>query len=254
MDFSGKIVLVTGAAGGLGKAIATAFLDAGASVSVCDINKDRLAEVEKEFAGPFDGKFLATVADITNETSVNDFFNKTIERFGRLDVLVNNAGVADKFDPVGDVERSLWDRVMAINLTAPFLFCKLAVNQFQKQEPAGGIIVNIASVASLKCGIAGAAYTASKHGLLGLTKNTAVMYGAKNIRCVAVMPGGMHTNIAEAMATGINPEGWKVAEKQMTGVLNDVIDVAQTVLFYSSPHAKGANGAVVPVDGGWLAL
>lgn len=100
----------------------------------------------------------------------------------------------------------------------------------------------------------GAAYTASKHGLLGLTKNTAAFYSTKNIRSVAILPGGMHTNIGDAMATGMNPEGWAVAEKSMAGELCDVnvTDVAQTVLFYAGPHAKGSNGATVAVDGGWL--
>ncbi|KAL1630020.1 hypothetical protein SLS54_000880 [Diplodia seriata] len=255
MDFSGKVVLITGSAGGLGKAIAEAYLNAGAKVSICDINQDRLNVTAGEFKRTHgNDKLLATVTDVTDETSVNDVFTKTIEKFGRLDIMVNNAGIADKFDPVGDVDRSLWDRVLAINLTAPFLFCKLAVNQFLAQEPAGGIIVNIASVASLKTAIAGAAYTASKHGLLGLTKNTAAMYNAKNIRAVAVLPGGMQTNIVDAMAAGMNAEGYAVAQKQMIQSLNDVRDVAQTVLFYSSPSAKGCNGAAVSVDGGWLSF
>lgn len=201
-----------------------------------------------------------------------------------------------RFDPVGDIERSLWDRVMAINLTAPFLFSKLAVNHFLKQDPTGGIIVNIASAASVKTCIAGksnlpllprqspppdfsniqcsflhtprgpskrpkadsisagAAYTASKHGLLGLTKNTAAMYNAKNIRAVAVLPGGMQTNITDAMAQGMNMDGYGVAKQQMIASLSDVADVAQTVLFYSSPGAKSSNGAVVTVDAGWLAF
>lgn len=88
--------------------------------------------------------------------------------------------------------------------------------------------------------------------MLGLTKNTAAMYNAKNIRTVAVLPGGMQTNISEAMATGMNPDGWAVAQRQMIQTLNDLQDVAQTVLFYTSPSAKGSNGAVVTVDGGWL--
>ncbi|OJD36605.1 short chain dehydrogenase [Diplodia corticola] len=255
MQFPGNIVLVTGSAGGLGKAIAEAYLNAGAKVSICDINEERLNVTTREFKGTYgNDKFLATVTDVTDEPSVNHVFTKTIDKFGRLDIIVNNAGVADKFDPVGDVDRSLWDRLIAINLTAPFLFCKLAVNQFLAQKPAGGIIVNIASVASLKTGIAGAAYTASKHGLLGLTKNTAAMYNTKNIRTVAVLPGGMDTNITEAMAAGMNPDGWEVAKNQMTQSYNDVRDVAQTVLFYSSPTAKGSNGAVVSVDGGWLSF
>ncbi|KAF4312538.1 putative short chain dehydrogenase [Botryosphaeria dothidea] len=255
MDFSGKIVLVTGSAGGLGKAIAEAYLKAGANVSVCDINQDRVKQTADEFSKAYgEDKYLATVTDVTNDASVSDVFSKTLEKFGRLDVLVNNAGIADKFDPVGDIERSLWDRVMAINLTAPFLFSKLAVNHFLKQDPTGGIIVNIASAASVKTCIAGAAYTASKHGLLGLTKNTAAMYNAKNIRAVAVLPGGMQTNITDAMAQGMNMDGYGVAKQQMIASLSDVADVAQTVLFYSSPGAKSSNGAVVTVDAGWLAF
>lgn len=97
MDFSGKIVLVTGSAGGLGKAIAEAYLKAGANVSVCDINQDRVKQTADEFSKAYgEDKYLATVTDVTNDASVNDVFSKTLEKFGRLDILVNNAGIADK--------------------------------------------------------------------------------------------------------------------------------------------------------------
>ena len=118
----------------------------------------------------------------------------------------------DKFDPAGEMDRSMWDRVIAINLTAPAMVTKRAVNMFLKHETPGAI-VNIASIAGTRGYASGAAYTASKHGILGLTKNTGVYYAPQGIRCNAIMAGGMNTNIASAFMNGLNMEGLKTMRK-----------------------------------------
>ncbi|EXJ89054.1 oxidoreductase [Capronia epimyces CBS 606.96] len=256
MAFSGKVCLVTGAAGGLGKAIAAAFLRAGASVSICDRNAERLAQATQELTtvAAHPDRLLATVADITDEAAIEQVHQKTVATFARLDVLVNNAGIVDRMDPVGTLERDLWQKLVAVNLTAPYLFSKLAVQQMLSQQPPAGVIINIASVAGIRGSAAGAGYVATKHGLVGLTKHTAAFYNDKGIRCVAFLAGQMMTNIGDGLAAGINEEGFEVLKRGNPGAtIVDVADVAEMVTFYASDSARVSNGALVSVDGGWMA-
>lgn len=155
-DITGKTCLVTGGAGGLGKAIATRFLAANANVVICDINETRLQETETELSGSSSGgKVKAIKADITSASAVQALFDEIIATFGKVDILINNAGIMDRFDPVGDLDESLWDKVIAVNLTAPFLLSKLAVQNMLVQEKVDGNIVNIVSLAGRGGGVAG---------------------------------------------------------------------------------------------------
>lgn len=155
-DITGKTCLVTGGAGGLGKAIATRFLAANANVVICDINEARLQETATELsANSSVGKVKAIKADITSAAAVQTLFDEIIATFGKVDILVNNAGIMDRFDPVGDLDENLWDKVIAVNLTAPFLLSKLAVQNMLAQEKVEGNIVNIVSLAGRGGGVAG---------------------------------------------------------------------------------------------------
>ncbi|KAF4537760.1 Short chain dehydrogenase/reductase family oxidoreductase [Lasiodiplodia theobromae] len=174
---AGKTCLVTGGAGGLGKAIVTAFLKAGANVIMCDINQERLKETSTELAGA--GSLTAVRADITNPAEVEDLFTEIAGKFPTLDVLVNNAAIMDRFDPVAELDLELWDKVLSVNLTAPFMMTKLALRAMLQQPNSNGCIINIASGSAKAGWLAGTAYTASKHGLIGLTKSTSSFYGAK---------------------------------------------------------------------------
>jgi NAD(P)-dependent dehydrogenase (short-subunit alcohol dehydrogenase family) len=173
--FSGKSVLVTGSAGGLGKAIAEAYLKAGAKVAICDINKSRLDSAREELSEH--GTVFAHSVDVTDEESVKVLVAAVVQQFGSLDVLVSNAAVIDAFGelralgpplvaalggafltetaPVGNTDKKTWDHVMAVNITGPFLVSKYAIKQFLVQEPAGGSIVNVGSVAGVRGWIAG---------------------------------------------------------------------------------------------------
>ncbi|KAI1329095.1 hypothetical protein F5Y16DRAFT_133479 [Xylariaceae sp. FL0255] len=255
---AGKTVIITGGAGGLGKALATAFLAAGANVAVCDVNDDRLKETSAEWTAAKHGdKFIATKADITSEESVTSFFGAATAKFGRLDILINNAGIMDKFDPAGETELNLWQRVIGVNLTGAFLCTKAAIKAFEAQEPCEGIIINIASIAALRGLNAGVAYTASKHGLLGLMRNTAGIYGPKGIYSIALLMGGMETNIADAMATGYNQEGLARSfvvnpgfEQGKTDV--KLTDVAKYCIFLSDRSiAEASNGGTVQLSKNW---
>ena len=154
----GKTCLITGGGGGLGKAIASQFLEAGANVVICDINDERLQQTSAELSPK--GPLKAIKTDITNTSEVEALFKNLIGAFGKIDVLVNNAGIMDHFDPIGDLDMELWDRVMALNLTAPALLSKFAIRNMLQQEKVDGRIINIVSVAG-KAGWASGMYSFS---------------------------------------------------------------------------------------------
>jgi NAD(P)-dependent dehydrogenase (short-subunit alcohol dehydrogenase family) len=197
---TGKTIVVTGGAGGLGKQIALSLLEAGANVAICDVNQVRLKEVEVEWA-QYAEKVLVMETDVTSEECVPKFFDAATAKFGRIDMLVNNSGIMDTFDGVSTMTKQKWDQVLAVNTTGPFLCTKAAVNAMEAQSPPGGTIINIASVSSVKGSVAGVAYTASKHALLGIMRNTAFFYGPKGIFSIALLMGSMNTNIPE-VSTG----------------------------------------------------
>ncbi|KAL1384095.1 short chain dehydrogenase/ reductase [Phyllosticta capitalensis] len=252
-----KIVLVTGGGSGLGRAIAKAALEAKAKVCICDVNDVALAEAEKDLEnwyniGPLN-ILSKTNADVTIEASAEHAIEYTLHKFGRIDVVVNCAGVMDGFDAVDTIEKAAWDKVISTNLTGPALVSKHAVKQFLSQKNPGGVIINVGSVASLSGGFSGAACTAAKHGLIGLTKNTAVRYANKNVRCNAILPGPMHTNIFKSFDGVLNEEGLALSQQLLSTPCPSTVEaekVAKTIVFLSSDNAKPVNGAVVTADGG----
>jgi NAD(P)-dependent dehydrogenase (short-subunit alcohol dehydrogenase family) len=155
MSLAKKTAIVTGAAGGLGKAIATAFLKAGASVTICDINKDRLSSAQSELSAL--GPVHVVGTDIRSEESVKELVAETVAKFGGLDIVVNNAGMMDRFDPVGTLEKDLWDRVIGVNLTGVYLVSKYGVNAMLEKEGEGqkGVVLNISSLGGINGGKAG---------------------------------------------------------------------------------------------------
>jgi NAD(P)-dependent dehydrogenase (short-subunit alcohol dehydrogenase family) len=147
-SLTNKVAIITGAGGGLGKVIAEEFLKAGAKVTIVDINDERLKSVEAELSKL--GEVLTVNCNVTDEAAVTKLFEETKAKFGGVDILVNNAGLMDVFDPVGTLEKDRWDRVLAVNLTAPFLLSKAAVNEFLSKDPHSGVILNIASQGGLR--------------------------------------------------------------------------------------------------------
>ncbi|KAK5055390.1 hypothetical protein LTR84_013140 [Exophiala bonariae] len=252
---TGKICLVTGGGGGLGKEISKQLLANGAKVVICDINQDLLDATSKEFSDK--GTLLTIQCDITNTESVEAMFEKIVQTYGQLDVLINNAGLMDRFDPVGDLEQDLWAKVIAVNLTAPYLLSKLAVRHFLARAATNAAIVNIGSLSSQTGFSAGAAYTASKHGLLGLSKNTAAFYRDKGIRCNLIMPGGMQTNITTAFAQGINQAGQEAAMACFVAAKASIVpleEAARLVVFLASDDSMALSGTCVTADKGFTSL
>ncbi|KAK1775667.1 hypothetical protein QBC45DRAFT_238669 [Copromyces sp. CBS 386.78] len=254
----GKTVLVTGAAGGLGKVIAETFLSAGANVVICDVNQQRISAVEEDWTKTYADRFLTKQTDVSNEAAVQELIDASVAKFGRLDVLVNNAAIMDDFSPAGDCSKELWDRVLAINLTGPFLTTKAAVKQFEKQEQPGGVIVNIGSNAGYMGFEAGVAYTASKHAVMALTKNTAGFYADKGIYCMSLLLGGLAgTNIVDSFAKGMHVEMYQkvmASGSPFEPGKNDtpLESIAKYCLFLSqSDIAPVSNGSCVVFNRNW---
>jgi len=245
----GKVAIVTGAASGMGKAIAKLFAKEGAKVTVSDINEEGAKETVREIEAD-GGTAIAVKTNVASEEDVNHLVDKTVETFGTVDILVNNAGIMDGMEPVGEISTERWDRVINVNLKSVMLTSRKTIPIFL--EKGKGAIVNIASVGGLYGARAGAAYTASKHGVVGLTVNTAFMYAQKGIRCNAIAPGGVETNIGQTM-TNLSQFGM---ERQKLGNatnprMGKPEEIAQVALFLASDEASFVNGTVVKVDGGW---
>ena len=249
MRFKNKCVVVTGASSGMGRSIALQFAKEGATVIAVARRKERLEELAKE-AESFEGKILVYVGDISSQEVNDGMIDFAIKECGKLDILVNNAGIMDEFKPLSEVSNEHWAKIMRVNLYGPMYAMRKAVQVMAIQEN-GGNIVNVASIGGI-CGCrAGAAYTTSKHALVGLTKNTAYMYLNKGIRCNAVCPGGVETEVMNSQ-TDISQLGMG---RVMAGLDKSIQsgkpeDIASAVLYVASDDAKFMNGATVVVDGG----
>ncbi|KAJ4419930.1 hypothetical protein N0V82_004644 [Gnomoniopsis sp. IMI 355080] len=247
-------VLITGAGGGLGKATATAFLAAGANVVICDVNQGRLDSTSKEWTeAGYDGKFLATTTNVTDPASVQEYVAAAVAKFGRVDVVVNNAGIMDDFSGAAECTQEMWHRVMSVNVNGPYYLIQASIKQMEKQTDGapGGVFINICSTSAVYGSTCGAAYTASKHGLLGLHKNTAFTYRDKGIYSVALIMGGMDTNVSDGMKRGeLDIEGYKrVKASRPFDVEKDLVPldtVAKTIMFFSDRSiAESATGGVI---------
>lgn len=248
---------MTGGAGGLGKSIALALLEEGAKVVVSDFSESLLDSVAAEFQ-PKESVLLLP-ADVADAGAVESLISKAVHHFGRLDVLVNCAGIFDRFEPVGDINQDLWSKVLSVNVTGPYLLSKAAVNHFLSRSATDASIINIGSLASEHGWCGGAAYTTSKHAIKGLTKSTAAFYRNKGIRCNLVMPGGMNTDIVANVANtqGLDPEGSKMLDAVVEALdtpISDTKEVANLVAFLASTRSSALTGAVIKADHGITTL
>ena len=254
MRLQDKVVIVTGAGSGMGLAMVKRFARGGATLIAADWNGDRLGAAVAEISDA-GGAIVGVQGDISDKAVAEGLVDKAIADHGRLDVLVNNAGIMDYMAGVGQLTDEIWRKVLAVNLDGPMFTMRRAV---PAMVAAGqGSIVNIASTAAVSGGAAGAAYTTSKHALLGLTKNTAWMYATKGVRCNAICPGGTATNIGESMPQDrLDAEG--AARAGAFGALIPAYlspdDIANLALFLASDEAVHINGAVITADGGWKAV
>lgn len=248
-----KVVIITGAGAGMGKAITLLFAEQGAKVIAGDINASRLDELSKEVKST-GGEIMTVLANMGIESDIDNLINSAVSNYGTLDILVNNAGIMDNFQAVGEVENSLLEKVMKINFEGPFKAMRSAVKIFLAKGK--GNIINVCSIGGLKGGVAGAVYTSSKHALVGLTKSTGYMYSKSGIRCNGIAPGAVNTSISETIdMTKITP---LANDRIMTGMaLNprtgEAFEIAQAALFLASDDSSFVNAHILTVDGGWSA-
>ncbi len=244
-QFKDKIVLVTGAARGLGRAIAEKFAAQGANVAVCDLNREWLADTEKAIAG-LGRQALALAADVSNPEHVQAALEAVIKQFGRLDVMVNNAGITkDGF--LVRMSEADWDAVININLKGTFLFTKQAAKVMMKQK--SGAIVNVASIIGLIGNAGQANYGASKAGVIALTKSAARELASRNIRVNAVAPGFIETRMTEVLPEEIRQ---KMLAAIPMGRFGKPEDVANVVLFLAGQDAAYMTGQVLTISGGMV--
>jgi len=244
-----RVGLVTGAGSGVGREMAKLFAERGCKVVVVDVISERVNQVVSEI-GTSGGKATGMVLDLSLKSEVERMVEDTFSAHGKIDILCNNAGIMDGVKPVAETSDELWERVLGINLNAPFWASRRVVPIMLKQ--GSGTILNTASVAGLFGGRAGAAYTVSKHGLIGLTKSIAASYGAKGIRCNAMVLGAIQTAIGVGSKEP-SPLGMEVLSKTMALMprVADPKEIAKLALFLVSDDSSYLNGSCVVADGGW---
>ncbi|MFJ4187151.1 SDR family NAD(P)-dependent oxidoreductase [Kitasatospora sp. NPDC089509] len=247
---AGRSCVVTGAASGIGRAVAERFVREGASVVATDLDAEGLARL----AGRFPGAVGTVVGDVARDEDARRMVEAAVERHGRLDVLVANAGVIPLMD-ITEATAEDWDRVMAVDGRGMFLTCKYAIEAMTAQQRPGGSIVCLSSISGEAGQRGQAVYGPAKFVASGLTKHLAVEWADRGIRVNAVAPGTIGTErVARLRDEPGGPEYLAAIEKMHPmGRLGDPAEVAAAVLFLASDEASFITGAVLPVDGGYLA-
>jgi NAD(P)-dependent dehydrogenase (short-subunit alcohol dehydrogenase family) len=244
-----KVAVVTGAGSGIGRAIAETYAREGAKVVISDINEahgeDTVAAIKKD-----GGEAFFVKADSSTPEGNKQLVEAVVAKYGRLDVACNNAGMGGPAAPTGEYDPAAWDKVIALNLSGVFYGCRYQIEQMMKN--GGGSIVNIASIHGTVAAPNSPAYTASKHGVVGLTKNIAAEYGEKNIRCNAVGPGYIETPL---LTDHLNRDMMEaVARKSTMNRLGTPQEIADLVAFLSSDKSSFTTGSYIIADGGYTAI
>jgi NAD(P)-dependent dehydrogenase (short-subunit alcohol dehydrogenase family) len=249
-DFTDRVAFVTGAGSGIGLATARAFAEAGAAVTLADVNHDQVHAAERELrdAGH---RVLAVQCDVSDEDQVARAVTSTVDAFGSLDLAYNNAGIQSPMTDAADETAELFDRVNGINLRGIWASMKHELAQMRAQ--GSGAIVNWSSLGGL-VGLPGrAAYHASKHGVIGLTRSAALEYAPRGIRINAICPGTIETPMVTQMIESGDLDRDHAAADQPIGRLGTAQEMAAAVLWLCSPGASFVVGVALPVDGGYTA-
>lgn len=235
-QFENKVVFVTGAASGIGRAQAAAFLKEGATVVGIDIQETTIT----------DQKYCHYVGSVTDQ----QFINQTITQYTRIDILCNTAGVLDDYVPSLKTEETMWDKIFDVNVKGMFFVTNAVLKQMLLQKR--GVIVNMASIAGLVAGGGGAAYTASKHAVIGYTKQLSYDYCKEGIRVNGIAPGAIETPMNAADFEGTGDMAKLVAEQTPAGRWAKPEEVANITLFLASEASDYMHATIIPVDGGWM--
>lgn len=244
-----KVAVVSGAGSGIGRAIAEAYAKEGAKVVVTDINEAHGQQTVNTITSA-GGEAFFVHADSSKAEDNKNLVAAVVQKYGRLDIACNNAGIGGPAAPTGQYPVEGWDKVIAVNLSGVFYACRYQLEQMEKN--GGGSIVNIASIHGTVAAPMSPAYTASKHGVVGLTKNIAAEYGQKNIRCNAVGPGYIATPLLDDNLTDDMKKG--IAAKASMNRLGTPQEVADLVVFLSSDKSSFTTGSYFITDGGYTAV
>ncbi len=249
MEFSNKIILITGAGSGIGRVTAFEFAKAGGTVIVSDINEKGGQETVQQIEAE-GGKAIFIKANVAKYEEVESLIHTTISKFERIDIAVNNAGIGGSYARAADISPPDWDKVMAINASGVFYCMKLELQQMQKQQ--GGVIVNTASVAGLKGLPNSLPYVASKHAVVGMTKTAAMEYARKNIRINAICPAFTVTplfdpEVMDDFSAGLSDKLKAAIPMRRFGT---TLEIANAILWLCSDKSSFVTGLALPIDGG----
>lgn len=250
-DFEGRVALVTGGSGGIGRATAQMFAARGAKVAIADL-KDAEGAETVELIKQQGGEAFYMRVDVSDEAAVKDMVEKTVATYGGLNHAVNNAGMLGQFMPMHMIDSKMFDQTIAVNLRSVFLGMKYEI--IYMLEHGGGTIVNVSSAAGLHAQPNLAAYSASKHGVLGLTRTAGVEYAAQGIRINSVHPGGVITPMTAAIFGAMSEDARKMAQEapdqHPLGRSSQPEEQAEVICFLSSDAASNVVAAALSVDGG----
>jgi len=246
-SFTGKVVIITGASAGIGRASALSLAAEGAKIVLADINEAGLLVTQQliEDAG---GESISVITDVANQDACNNMVAAAVEAYGQFDIIFNNAGISGDRVLLADTPNEMWDKVIAVNLTGVFNCTKAALPEMVKN--GRGVIINTASVDGLVGMGTISPYVAAKHGVIGLTKTTALEYSRKGIRCVAICPGYIATEMTEVAFSEEEKAHFNAMIPLGRGATPT--EVANFVKWLASDEASYMNGSVHQIDGGLL--
>jgi NAD(P)-dependent dehydrogenase (short-subunit alcohol dehydrogenase family) len=253
--FTDRVVLITGGGSGLGRATAVRVASEGAKLALVDVSEKGLADSQAAVLEAVPGaEVLTVVADVSSEGDVARYVSATVDRFGRIDAFFNNAGIEGKQNLTERFGADEFDKVVSINLRGVFLGLEKVLGVMRSQGD-GGAVVNTASVGGIRGVGNQSGYAAAKHGVVGLTRNSAVEYGEFGIRVNAIAPGAIWTPMVEASMRQIDAENPEKAAEQFIQInptkrYGKADEIASVVAFLLSDDATYVNAAVVPIDGG----
>jgi len=245
---AGKTAFITGAGSGMGRAMARRFAAEGARVAATDIDAGRATAIAEEIRGD-GGAASAFTIDVADSGSVGAAVDAALAELGRIDILCSNAGILDDYATVLETSEEQWDRVLGINLKGMYLTSRALLPQMI--DNGGGVIVNTASIAGMVAGGGGAAYTAAKHGVIGLTRQLAFDFGSKGVRANAICPGAVETGMTHDLFEAGEADVMESVNSVPAGRYAQPEEIANLALFLAGDESDFIHGAAYVIDGGW---